>query len=74
MDNVEKSLNKNFDKLVHILKKHTRINIHKVKNTRKYNLDCIELDNKIKDMRKEEEEYFKKWLNQKGSNLFCNNK
>ena len=26
-----------------------------MKNTRKYNLDCIELDNKIKDMRKEEE-------------------
>ena len=50
----------NFDKLVHILKKHTRINIHKVKNTRKYNLDCIDLDDKIKDMRKEEEEYFKK--------------
>ena len=50
----------NFDRLVNILKKHTRINIHKIKNTRKYNMDCIDLDYKIKDLKEEEEEYLKK--------------
>jgi hypothetical protein len=50
----------NYDKLVHILKKHTRINIHKVKNTRKYNKDCIDLEYKIKDLREEEQDYFQR--------------
>ena len=50
----------NFDKLVNILKKHTRINIHKIKNTRKYNMDCLYLDYKIKELKEEEEEYLKK--------------
>ena len=50
----------NFDKLVEILKKHTRIKIHKVKNTRKYNMNCLDLECKIQGLREEEKEYLDK--------------
>ena len=50
----------NFEKLVHILKKHTRINIHKIKNHHNYNNDCVILKNKIDELKIQEQEYFKK--------------
>ncbi len=58
--NIQGKIYYNFEKLVHILKKHTRINIYKIKNNRKYNNDCYKLKNKIKELKIEEKEYLKK--------------
>tara|TARA_B100000035_G_C21022176_1_gene564521 strand:- start:544 stop:1698 length:1155 start_codon:yes stop_codon:yes gene_type:complete len=49
-----------FSKLVQILKKHTRINIHRIHNKNKFNSGCKELLNTINDIKLEEEDYFKK--------------
>ena len=49
-----------YDKLVEILKKHTRINIHKVKNKRYYNHECYELKCLIDELKIQEQEYLKK--------------
>jgi len=46
-----------FEKLVHILKKHTRINIHKVKNPRNKNTQITKLKNKIDELKQEEADY-----------------
>jgi hypothetical protein len=54
---IEGTIYYNYEKLVNILKKHTRINIHKVKNTRSCNGDCLDLEYKIKDLREEETDY-----------------
>ena len=48
-----------FNKLVHILKKHTKINIHRVTNTKKYNKTCSELRSKIQDLQDESIKYKK---------------
>tara|TARA_B100001059_G_scaffold215248_1_gene232598 strand:- start:61 stop:1230 length:1170 start_codon:yes stop_codon:yes gene_type:complete len=48
-----------FNKLVHILKKHTKINIHRVTNTKKYNKACSELRSKIQDLQDESIKYKK---------------
>jgi hypothetical protein len=48
-----------FNKLVYILKKHTRINIHRVTNTKKYNKSCSELRSKIQDLQEESIKYKK---------------
>jgi hemoglobin-like flavoprotein len=50
-----------FSKLVEILKKHTRINIHKIKNNNNFNIKCEELLENIKQIKFEEQEYLKKW-------------
>jgi hypothetical protein len=47
----------NYDKLINILRKHTHINIHKIKNERNKNKDCISLLNKIDDIKKDEKLY-----------------
>jgi len=46
-----------FNKLVNILKKHTRINIHRVTNDRKPNKSCEDLISKIDTIKKEEQSY-----------------
>ena len=51
-----------FSKLIDILKKHTRINIHKIKNDNKFNPKCEELFENIKRIKTEEQIYIKKWM------------
>ncbi len=58
--NIQGKIYYNFEKLVHILKKHTRINIHKIKNKRKYNHECFKLKSLIDELKIQEQEYFKK--------------
>jgi len=49
-----------FSKLIDILKKHTRINIHKIKNNNKFNPRCKKLLENIEQIKLEEQEYLKK--------------
>lgn len=49
-----------FSKLVKILKKHTRINIHRVHNKNEFNPGCQELLQTIDDIKLDEKEYLRK--------------
>ena len=49
-----------FSKLVQILKKHTRINIHRIHNKNEFNPGCQELLQTIDDIQFDEQEYLKK--------------
>jgi len=59
--NVNGEIYYDFSKLVKILKKHTRINIHRVHNRNELNPGYQELQQTIDDIKLDEKEYLDKW-------------
>ena len=58
--NIDGEIYYDFSKLVQILKKHTRVNIHRIHNRNEFNPGCQELLQTIDDIQFDEQEYLKK--------------